>query len=263
MTAPIRRVDGTAFGKPTHWYVDAAGDRVPGVTTVIKGFMPTPALIRWASNTTAEQAVDRWDELAAMTATERLKALKSAAWDARDAAALRGTELHRHAERLSRGESVEVSDEQLPLVESAARFLDEWAAEPVLTEATVYHLAHGWAGSLDLVARLSDGRTWILDYKSGKGVYADHALQLSAYAHADAWVDGDGNAQPMPDIDCGAVVHVRSDGYDVVPLDIGDDVYKVFRHGSMVARWNATQEQARKGKARGVVGAPIYLGESA
>lgn len=262
--ALVRRVDGMTFGRPTHWYVRAdTGERIDGVTTILKGFMPTPALIRWASNTTAEAAVDRWDELSAMGVSERLKTLKGAAWDKRDAAALRGTELHGHAERLAHGHEVEVSDEQLPLVESAARFLDDWRVEPLIVEATVYQLAHGWSGTLDLVARLRDGRVWLLDYKSGSGVYPDHALQLAAYANAEAWVDGEGAAQPLPRIDAGGVVHVRSDGYDLIPVDIGPDVYRVFRHGCMVARFNATQDKAREGKAPGVIGAPIYLGETA
>lgn len=78
--ALVRRVDGMTFGRPTHWYVRAdTGERIDGVTTILKGFMPTPALIRWASNTTAEAAVDRWDELSAMGVSERLKTLKGAA----------------------------------------------------------------------------------------------------------------------------------------------------------------------------------------
>lgn len=257
--APIRRREGKAFGKPTHWYerIDT-GERIDGVTTLLKGFMPTPALIRWASNTTAEQAVNRWDELADLPVAERLKALKSAAWDARDKAALRGTELHEHAERLIHGEAVEVSDEQLPLVESAARFIDDWQAEQLIVERPVYHLAHGWAGTLDVVAVLRDGRTWLLDYKSGKGIYSEFALQLSAYAHAEAWVDYRDMAQPMPVIDAGGAVHVRADGYDLVPLDIGDATYATFRHGCVVARWNAAQEKARK-SGGGVVGSPLRI----
>ncbi len=257
--AGIVRKEGKSFGRATHWYerVDT-GERIDGVTTLIKGFMPTPALIRWASNTTAEQAVDRWDELAGMGVSERLKALKSAAWDARDKAALRGTELHQHAERLIHGETTDVSDEQLPLVESAARFLDDWEAEPILVERSVYHLAHGWAGTLDVVARLRDGRVWLIDYKSGKGIYGEFALQLSAYAHAEAWVDDDDLAQPMPVIDAGGAVHVRADGYDLVPLDVSDATYAIFRHGCVVARWNAAQEKARK-HGGGVVGSPLRI----
>ena len=257
--APIRRVEGKAFGKPTHWYVRVdTGEKVPGVTTIIKDFMPKPALIRWASNTTAEQAVDRWDELAGMGVSERLKALKSAAWDARDKAALRGTELHAHAERLVHGQPVEVGDEQLPLVESAARFLDDWDLEPLLVERAVWHLRHGWAGTLDVVGRLRDGRIWLCDYKTGRGAFPDHALQLAAYMRAEGWADDEGDAHAMPAIEAGGVVHVRADGYDLIPLDVSDRTYEVFRHGCVVARFNAAQERARK-HGGGAVGSPLRI----
>ena len=257
--APIRRVEGRAFGRPTHWYENVAtGERIDGVTTLEKNFLPTPALIRWASNTTAEQAVDRWDELSALGVTERLKVLKGAAWESRDKAALRGTELHAHAERLIHGEPVEVSDEQLPLVESAARFLDDWEVEPILVERPVYHLAHGWAGTLDIVGRLRDGRVWICDYKTGKAAYPEHALQLACYANAEGWVDDEGEAHAMPPVEAGGVVHVRADGYDLIPLDISDGVYRVFRHGCVVARFVMAQEKARK-HGGGVIGSPLRI----
>ena len=257
--APIRRVEGRSFGRATHWYerVDDAS-RVDGTTTLLKNALPTPALIRWASNTTAEQAVDRWDELSQLGVTERLKVLKGAAWEARDKAGLRGTELHAHAERLVHGEPVEVSDEQLPLVESAARFLDDWQVEPVLVERPVWNLRHGWAGTLDLVARIADGRTWILDYKTSKGIYAEVSLQLACYAHAEGWADDDWQAHPLPRIDAGGAVHVRSDGYDLVPVDVSDAAYATFRHATVVARWVMAQERARK-HGGGAVGSPLRI----
>ena len=33
--------------------------------------------------------------------------------------------------------------------------------------------------------RFADGSLWIVDYKTGKGIYAEHALQLMAYTMAD------------------------------------------------------------------------------
>jgi len=60
-TPPIRRKE-TARG---HHYVDAENRRVPGVTTIL-GALPKDALINWAANTTADAAVNRWDELGAL-----------------------------------------------------------------------------------------------------------------------------------------------------------------------------------------------------
>ena len=58
MTAAIRRVEGKAFGKPTHWYVwNDTGAKCPGVTTIIGQGLAKPFLVPWGINTTAEGAV--------------------------------------------------------------------------------------------------------------------------------------------------------------------------------------------------------------
>lgn len=46
---PIRRVNGKSFGKPTHWYQDATGAKIPGVTGIVGDGLPKPALIAWAA----------------------------------------------------------------------------------------------------------------------------------------------------------------------------------------------------------------------
>ena len=54
-------------------------------------------------------------------------------------------------------------------------------------------------GTLDLVAKLADGQTWLLDWKTGgKGIFREAALQLCAYRNADFYVDGNGDEQPCP-----------------------------------------------------------------
>src|SRR5690606_14582211 len=149
-TPPIKRVD-TARG---HHYVDGNGDRVPGVTTIISDGLPKPALVNWAANSTAEYAVDHWDELAALPPAKRLAQLQGARYADRDRAKVRGTEIHRAAERLLAGEAVEVPDEIAGHCESYARFLDEFHVEPVHVEFSVVSYRWGYAGTADLCAWL-------------------------------------------------------------------------------------------------------------
>lgn len=241
-TAPIRRVDSVRRGKPTHWYADAANRRIPGVTTLLGDGLPKPALINWAANTTAEYAVDHWDALSDETPSRKLEILKKARYEVSDAAKNCGTEVHALAERLVNGEQIDVPEPLTGHVDAYCRFLDEWEPQPLLVEVVVYHLAHGWAGTLDLIARLADERTWLLDIKTSKRVYADTAYQLAAYAHAQAYLDAHGQPQPLPHIDAVGVVHVRSDGYDLVPLDAGAATYKLFRHIATVARAGKTAD---------------------
>jgi hypothetical protein len=55
--------------------------------------------------------------------------------------------------------------------------------EPLAIERTVYCLACGYAGTLDLYARVK-GVLTVLDWKSGKAIYPEAFLQNLAYRHA-------------------------------------------------------------------------------
>lgn len=238
-TAPIRRREGKSFGRTTHWYVDANGLKVPGVTTLLGEGLPKPALVGWGIKSVAEYAVDHWDEVAAMAPSERLKVLKGSPYADRDAAANRGTAVHGLAEQLVQGVEVDVPDELAGHVESYVRFLDEWQVEPILVERTVVNYTIGYAGTLDLIGclRARDGRTVLADVKTNRGgVYGDTAFQLSAYRYAEFYVDDDGTEKPMPEIDYCAVIHVRADGYDLVPVEAGPTQFTEFRHIARVAR---------------------------
>ncbi|MGE3449003.1 MAG: hypothetical protein AB7H92_15650 [Microbacteriaceae bacterium] len=242
-TAPITRKEGRSFGRATHWYVDANGLKIPGVTSILSDGVPKPALVGWGIRTVAEYAVDHWDEVADLAPSERLKVLKGSPYADRDAAANRGTQVHALAEQLVQGAEVDVPDELAGHVESYVRFLDEWQPEPVLVERTVVNYTVGYAGTLDLVARFPcwPGETVLADLKTNRsGIYGETGLQLAAYRYAEFFVDDDGTEKPMPAIDRVVVVHVRADGYDVVPVRADDYVFTRFRHVGVVAR--ATQE---------------------
>jgi hypothetical protein len=65
------------------------------------------------------------------------------------------------------------------------------------------------------------------DTKTGKRIYADVALQLSAYDRADFAVI-DGQRVDIAPARRGAVLHLREDGYDLHPVRIDDEVFDVF-----------------------------------
>jgi hypothetical protein len=213
------------------------GVKVPGVTTLLKNGFPKNALIDWAAGAVAGHAVDYWDELADLPVSERIKRLSKAHTDIRDAGALRGTRVHALADRLTRGEQVDVPDELAGHVESCVRFLDEWNVRPVLVERPVFSRRHRYAGSPDLVADLADGKRWLLDWKTNaKGPYGDMAFQLAAYRHTEFYIDADGAQVPMPQVDAVGVVWLRGDGYDLYPFEAGPEVFRQFLYIAQVAQ---------------------------
>jgi hypothetical protein len=79
------------------------------------------------------------------------------------------------------------------------------------------------------------GKMWLLDIKTSRsGIYAESALQLCAYEHAETFtVVGEGGQEhSLADlgIDRAAAIHVRADGFDVRPLDTGPEVWDYFKH---------------------------------
>lgn len=236
-TAPISRKEGRSYGRATHWYVDANGLKVPGVTTLIGNGLPKPALVGWGIKSVAEYAVNHWDALAEENVADRLKTLKGSPYADRDAAANRGTAVHALAEQLVQGVEVEVPDELAGHVESYVRFLDDWRIEPVLVERTVVNYTVGYAGTLDLICEVPGIGRVLADVKTNRsGVYGDTAFQLAAYRYAEFFIADDGTEQPMPEVAGCYVIHVRADGYDFVPLEAGPTQFTEFRHIARVAR---------------------------
>ena len=228
----VRRTYGRGHG-----YKDANGLKVPGVTTILSKGLPKPALVNWAARTAAEYAIDNWAMLADLPISERLDMIRRAPDATKNAAALRGTKLHDAAEVLIDTGTVDVDPEQVPLVESYARFLSDWQVQPEFVESSVYNVTHGYAGTLDLIATLAGGRRWLLDIKTSKRVYGDMALQLAAYRHAEFLHDDDteGDDIAMPQVEAVGIIHVRADGYDLVPLTAGPVEFRSFLYIAQVA----------------------------
>lgn len=229
----VQRVDR---GRGHSYTID--GEKADGVTTLLRDGLAKPALLNWAANTTAAYAVDHWDELALEPPSKRLEALKKSRYADLDQAARRGTEVHALAEKLVQGIEVEVPEALAGHVESYVKFLDEWEPEPILVEAVVASRRWRYCGTLDLVARLA-GAVWLLDVKTARsGIFSEVALQLAAYRHAEVYLDRDGAEQSMAELGItrAGAIHVRADGYDVVPLDTSDAVFKDFCHVAWTAR---------------------------
>lgn len=261
---PIRRI---ARGRG-HVYEDANGARVPGVTTIVGDGIPKPALVNWAGDATADYAINHWDELAKMAPAARLKRLQKARYEDRDTAANRGTAVHALAEQLVAGKEVAVPDELAGHVESYVQFLDEWEPQPVLIETVVVSHKHGVAGTLDLVAdfptellvqqrgleylaELDRPTRALLDLKTSRsGIFGETALQLAVYRAADVYIDEDGAEQPMLTTDIVLGLHVRVDGYDLMPIEAGHQQVREWLYAREIARFV-------KETSGGYVGAPL------
>jgi hypothetical protein len=217
----------------TRHYIDTdrpEAGAVPSVTS-ITGMLPKPFLNWWYAGMTAELAVDSLDVLPAMAARDRRGAvqyLKGAAKRYTDTRSDVGSRAHDLFERLITGQRV---GRVHPDMEPYRRHFEEWLAEYqpelICAEGVAWSETHGYAGSFDALARVR-GLVEIIDYKTSKDAYPDVALQLTAYQRSDLLIPHGGTPLPMPEINRGAVVHIKPERAVYKPVALDDEVFATF-----------------------------------
>src|SRR5688572_19224027 len=161
------------------------GEQYPSVTTVLKYCIPKPALTRWQAKLVADTAIDELQELSQLSKSAAKKYLLSLAEDAKDSKAGIGTEVHAFAEATANGsEPPEASEKALPYLSSFSAFQYDVAPEYLGVELPVFNRTHGYAGTADIFAKV-DGRTVVIDIKTGRSIWPEVALQLAAYARGE------------------------------------------------------------------------------
>lgn len=166
-------------GRPKGGYKNAAGDRIPGVTTVINQWGANTAPLVW------------WGFKQGKANPEA-----SSPYEVRDAAADVGTAVHDAIEALLKGDTDEAAREVLithdklgtdEQVEKATKALGgflQWRDmvkfEPVETEIVLISERWQVGGTVDAVGRTPAGLTMV-DWKTSGSVHREHLVQLATY----------------------------------------------------------------------------------
>lgn len=210
------------------------------VTTIIGGGVPKKAIPYWAARRVAEVAFDMPDEWTGMARADAVRWLKGAPWRERDAAAVKGGDIHDWCERYVLGHPVTVDDapeEQRPYLAGFLSFIADWEPTWEMAEASVFNRQYRWAGTLDAIMTIEHqnlGRL-LVDYKTNAtGVFPETSLQLAAYRHAEFVAMPDGSEVPMPEVDRCAVLHLTPNGYHFVPVKAGYEEYRYFLYAAQV-----------------------------
>lgn len=227
--------------------------KVPGVTSVV-GMLPKDFLKWWAAKLVAETAVDNIGTVVQMAISgDRQGAvdyLKRAPQRNTGEAGDTGTEVHGLCEDIALGRGGRVHPDLKPYVQGFKDFVEEFKPEFLEVESTVWSDTHGYAGSFDYLAKIGD-EVVLIDVKTTRsGVHEEVALQLAAYANADYILRPDGEQVPIPQIDGAAVLHLRPEGWSLVPIAISPQTFGIFQALLQVFKWDAELK-------RGVIGQPI------
>lgn len=225
------------------------------VTTVIGNAIAKPYLQRWASKEAALAAFEHADLIASVApitldetrrpvgdqAREVYELMAGAHERNRDTAADIGSRVHGVAEAYALGADFPINPESdlAPFLSTLWQWFEDFRPEIIAAEAPVVSETYGYAGTMDLAARFAviDGRRLLLDYKSGKNVSSDVALQLAGLRYADFMVLPDGTTQPVPEVDGCAVVHIRPGGYRMYEVKADEETFLTFRYAQAMHRW--------------------------
>lgn len=167
------------------WYVRESRNKdtelpefqmVPSVTWICGHYPKGIGFYKWLAD-------KGWDES---------QAIKIAAGD-------KGSKVHEAISAILNGEEVRIDskfmnrstgkEEELTLEEvDAIKSYVDWTKtldsyEPVAWDITVYSDIHGYAGSIDLIAKVN-GEMYVIDFKTSAQVWPEYHLQVSAYRTA-------------------------------------------------------------------------------
>jgi hypothetical protein len=234
----------------------------PSVTTILNN-INKPALVNWAALEVAKYAYKErstWHNLEEGAAVDLLKRapyrdsrkkmdIGSAVHIAVDAFIKRGTQA-------ATVEPPETGDlDLLPYIAGAVRFLDDHVTRVIASEVTFVNLAYRYAGTCDLVAKTKEGPLAVIDWKTGKRLYPEVALQLAAYANNEFSVNPDGSRQKLPPIDTAIAVHLDGEGgYTAQPIELSEQLFRTFTALRTLQKWRDTMESS-------ILGDPLPLGE--
>jgi hypothetical protein len=207
----MRRVVGMPFAL-ANWQVSQA--------------IRAAALIR---GTSVEKALDE---------EQYPKHLRKATMAERDAAAALGSSVHHAAEQGVRAADLADTDDRKPFLVQYEAWRKTMGPNILLHEAQVFHLSEGYAGSLDLIADVSTHMRaptrYLVDLKTGKGTYTDHAIQLALYFGAQFIggfdpIEGQDVIFPaqsalLEGCERAAILHLRPDGWEFIEVPITDEL---------------------------------------
>lgn len=257
MTSPVHATTQESGRFYTH---PLTGEQFWSVSTISKA-LAKPYLIPWAAKMAGECAAEEWDYLSTLKKGDRIQRIKSASARNNTRASAKGNQVHAFIEdwiRLGQPDDYDISqcprdedlikwneagenpitkNELVPYFEGFKLWVVKFEPKFIHSETTVWNKGEKYAGTLDLIAELphfqlpgekEPGCIAILDAKSGKGIYPEVGLQLSAYARAEFYLDMDGNELPLPPVEAAFALHVQPGVSHMIPVNIEDEVYNSF-----------------------------------
>jgi len=201
----------------SYYYIPGIPKPLPSVTTILNDVLAKPALIHWVAETAAKAALENpW-----MSVKEAVSSI----YRTKEKAGLKGKDIHKIIQNLSKGGKVEKTKEIKGYIEAYEKFKADVPFRILATEKIVYSKKYGYAGTLDAIIKFKNGELAIIDFKTGKYVYREASIQLSAYKQA---LEEMYPKKKKPDKTF--VVHLKSDGtYSLIEKNASFQIFLALK----------------------------------
>jgi genome maintenance exonuclease 1 len=242
------------------------GRLFPSVTTILQA-IAKPALVKWSANVERQHVVDAAADLYTEWCAQVVPPVMPRSWYLTTLTARLGTKAHeqqladagdlgsathklvewtlRTAIGAEAGPKPVVGDKSL----WAWMSFDDWAKsvqlKPLLTERTVYSTVHGYAGTMDLLARVN-GIVTTIEIKTSKAIYPEALLQASAYRVA---MEEMGYA-PQQSLIVRLPKNESDPAFEVLTVPPTTDLFLVFLAVKQLWHWTARNEAAYRARQR-------------
>jgi hypothetical protein len=209
MATATRQTVDQGYGRTSRrYFIHELGDTFDSVTSILS-VIAKPALVNWSANTERTLVIgasaDLYEDLPTdgekmsraayvATLTQRVGKRKAHQKELAKASEI-GTQVHALIEWTLRKEKGEpVGDAPQLTFDAASHAFSVWETwrtrvtlKPLEMEQMIWSSTHRFAGTLDLLARITIDAgpvTAVLDWKSGKAIYDEAILQNAAYIEA-------------------------------------------------------------------------------
>jgi hypothetical protein len=234
------------------------GQYVYRSVTNVTGALPKVALLNWYSKTTAETAVHQRDVWQKMdTEEEQIDWLKHSPDRNRDRAAGQGSGVHSVIENMLQGKTYDMEadiDRQrsiTPWLPGVVQFYHDARPRKARTETSVYDERTFCAGTFDFLGRLDSAPELglcLIDWKTGKGIYEDMAVQLvGGYVLGTQYILNDeGEEIEWREPDTAMLVHFTHKGYDIHIVPKDKQLRRAFLGALEIRKWEEQPDVIEK-----------------
>jgi hypothetical protein len=233
------------IGGPTNASEGPSGRRVytwlgikyPSVTSIPRMAGMSERLHRWFIGNLIDHVLGNASAISLRTATgdeREVKILRSELWRAVEGnqnGRIVGLAVHRAA-----AQGLDPDSVHRDIAPKLRQYLDWRAASGVTvlaSEFQVWNLSEGYAGTADLLVRFPDQSIWLVDLKTGRGLYGESGLQLMAYLMAEFVGSDDVVDERLTDLlhqaQGTAILHLRDRDWEFVTLKPDPATWTAYR----------------------------------